>query len=134
MTAHSALHVGIDLVQVSRVAESLERFGERFLRRVFTDDEIAYAQSAPAQMVHRLAARFAAKEATIKALRLADCAINWRELEVRRTPSGACEMALHGVLGQVAARDGAHDIALSMSHEGDYATAVVVSRRRAIHR
>ena len=62
--SHDAgLQVGIDLVQVSRVAESLERFGPAFLRRIFTDDEIAYATAAPELTVERLAARFAAKEA-----------------------------------------------------------------------
>ena len=125
MTAQSAMRVGIDLVQISRIAESLECFGERFLRRIFTDEEIAYAQASPAQMVQRLAARFAAKEATIKALRLADHAINWREIEVRRTSSGACEMVLHGALGRIATEDGARDIAVSLSHEGDAALAVV---------
>ena len=62
--------VGIDLVRVSRVAESLAQFGERFLQRVFTDGEVAYARSAPSLMAERLAARFAAKEAAVKALGL----------------------------------------------------------------
>lgn len=130
MTTPMAIRVGIDLVQVSRMTESLERFGERFLRRVFTDAEITYAQSSPVHMVQRLAARFAAKEATIKALRLAEHAINWREIEVHRTTSGACEMVLHGSLGRIAAEAGGHEIAVSLSHEGDYATAVVVSCAR----
>ncbi|MEP7344661.1 MAG: holo-ACP synthase [Gemmatimonadaceae bacterium] len=129
----TALSVGIDLVQVSRIAESLERFGERFLRRVFTEDEITYARTSPTQMVQRLAARFAAKEATIKALRLAEFPINWREIEVRRTASGACEMALHGTLGLIAAQSGHGELAVSLSHEGDYATAVVVSCIREAH-
>ena len=88
--------VGIDLVSVRRVEESLARFGERFLRRVFTDGEIAYATSAPALAAERLAARFAAKEATIKALGLADAGIGWRQIEVERQASGKCRVVLHG--------------------------------------
>ena len=133
MTAQRAVEIGIDLVQLSRITESLDRFGERFLRRIFTDDEIAYARSSPTQMVQRLAARFAAKEATIKALHLAEHPINWRQIEVRRTASGACEMVLHGDLRRLATEHGERDIAVSLSHEGDYATAVVVSCAREPH-
>ena len=126
MTA-GAFTVGIDLVQVSRIAESLERFGERFLRRVFTEGEIAYACAEPAQTAERLAARFAAKEATIKALGLADHPVNWKNIEVRRTTSGACEIDLHGAIGRMASSSGTEHLVVSLSHEGDYATAVVIS-------
>jgi holo-[acyl-carrier protein] synthase len=126
------LRVGIDLVMVSRIAESLERFGERFLRRVFTDGEIAYATAAPALTAERLAARFAAKEATIKALRLRDRGIDWRDIEVRRTATGFVELALRGAAREAAARCGAGELAVSLSHEGDFATAVVVTRVREI--
>ena len=78
--------VGIDLVRVSRVAASLAQFGERFLRRVFTEAEIAYATSSPGLTAERLAARFAAKEAAIKALGLADQGVGWRQIEVQRLP------------------------------------------------
>jgi holo-[acyl-carrier protein] synthase len=110
------MRVGIDLVQISRIAGSLETFGERFLRRVFTDAEIAYARAAPALTAERLAARFAAKEAGKKALELDG--IGWRALEVERTPSGACRLVVHGPVRR--------ELALSMSHEGDLATAVVI--------
>lgn len=132
MSEPPAVRVGVDLVLVSRIAESVERFGERFLRRVFSDDEIDYARSAPASMHQRLAARFAAKEAAIKALGLAGQAVNWHDLEVRRDPSGQCRLALHGRAGEWAAQIGAGELALSLSHEGDYATAVVVSMGRRI--
>jgi holo-[acyl-carrier protein] synthase len=116
------LSVGIDLVEVARVAESIAAFGDRYVQRVFTDDEIAYARSAPDLAPMRFAARFAAKEAAKKALGLADAGIGWRDLEVVRAPSGAVSLALHG-----AARfDGT--VALSISHEGGYATAVVVAQ------
>ncbi len=90
----SGLRVGIDLVQLSRVAESLATFGDRFLTRVFTTDEVAYATAAPAETVPRLAARLAAKEAAKKALSTEG--IGWRDIEVRRAPSGAPSLRLHG--------------------------------------
>ena len=116
------MRVGIDLVDVSRIAASIDAFGDRFLRRVFSDGELAYAQASPALTAERLAARFAAKEATKKALDLEGVA--WRDIEVARSPSGACHLILHGA-ARVAA--GAMSFALSMSHEGDHATAVVIA-------
>ena len=114
----NVLRVGIDLVTVSRIAESIALFGERFTRRVFTDAEMAYGAGHP----ERLAARFAAKEAAKKALRLDGVA--WRDLEVRRAQTGACDMVLHGAAREAA---GPCELALSMSHEGDHATAVVIA-------
>jgi holo-[acyl-carrier protein] synthase len=127
----SKIRVGIDLVRVSRVEESLARFGERFMRRVFTPGEIAYATSAPALAAERFAARMAAKEAAVKALRLAEQGVGWREIEVQRDASGACELVLHGTACDIAAAAGVDDLSVSLSHEGDYATAVVVTRLRA---
>jgi holo-[acyl-carrier protein] synthase len=119
------LSVGIDLVMVSRIAASLDHFGERFLRRIFTDGEIAYAMAAPALTSERLAGRFAAKEAAMKALGLAGLGVGWREIEVVTTDSGAPEIHLHGVARTLA--PGAAELALSLSHEGDFATAIVVT-------
>jgi holo-[acyl-carrier protein] synthase len=118
----SRMAVGIDLVRVSRIAESLEQFGERFLRRVYTDAEIAYAAASPDHTAERLAARFAAKEATLKALDLTDHGVGWTQIEVAREPSGRCHLVLHGAAREAA---GAAELAVSLSHEGDYATAVV---------
>lgn len=123
------IRVGIDIVRISRIAESLERFGQRFLTRVFTPDEIAYATSAPARSAERLAARFAAKEAALKALQLADQGIRWTDLEVRRAPSGDCELRLHGAAHTAARISGFANLALSLTHEGDYAAAVVMAQR-----
>jgi holo-[acyl-carrier protein] synthase len=114
------LRVGIDLVRVSRIAESMTAFGERFVRRVFTPGEAAYATTP-----ERLAARFAAKEAVKKALELDGVA--WRDIEVARRASGACDVILHGAARAAADAIGARELALSMSHEGDYATAMVVA-------
>ncbi|MBV8762377.1 MAG: holo-ACP synthase [Deltaproteobacteria bacterium] len=113
------LRVGVDLVQVSRIAASIATFGERFVQRVFTPAEAAYATTP-----ERLAARFAAKEAVKKALELDGVA--WRDIEVARRASGACDVVLHGAARAAADAMGAR-LALSMSHEGDYATAMVVA-------
>jgi holo-[acyl-carrier protein] synthase len=113
--------VGIDLVDVSQIAGSIDAFGDRFLARVFTDAEVAYARSTH-DVAARLAARFAAKEAVRKALRLDG--VGWRDIEVVRRADGACDLALHGA-ARAALGDGA--LALSMSHEGDHATAVVIA-------
>lgn len=122
--------VGIDLVQVSRVEASLARFGERFLRRVFTDTEIAYATSTPARAAERLAARFAAKEAAFKALDLADhVGIGWRQIEVQREQSGKCRLILHGAARAAADAAGVAELSVSLTHEGDYSAAVVLAVR-----
>lgn len=123
------MRVGIDLVQLSRIDESLATFGDRFLRRVFTEGEIAYATSAPALASARLAARFAAKEATVKALDLAERGVGWREIEITRGPSGAPALVLHGQALAAAEEGGAGSLSVSLCHEGDYATAVVISFR-----
>lgn len=114
------IRVGTDLVQISRIAASLETFGERFVARVFTAAEAAYA-TTPA----RLAARFAAKEAVKKALQLDG--VSWTDIEVARRDNGACDVVLHGAARAAADALGARELALSMSHEGDYATAMVVA-------
>jgi len=114
------IRVGTDLVQISRIAASLETFGERFVARVFTAGEAAYA-TTPA----RLAARFAAKEAVKKALELDG--VSWTDIEVTRRDNGACDVVLHGAARVAAEALGARELALSMSHEGDYATAMVVA-------
>ncbi|MFT3692790.1 MAG: holo-ACP synthase [Kofleriaceae bacterium] len=113
------LSIGIDLVQVSRIEGSVAQFGERFLARVFTPDELAYARDKP----DSLAARFAAKEAAKKALALDG--VGWRDVEVVRADSGACSIQLHGEAARLA---GPAELAVSLSHEADFATAVVVAQ------
>jgi len=121
--------VGIDLVRISRIDESLMRFGERFMRRVFHADEIVYAMEAPpALRAQRLAARFAAKEAAMKALRVAHRGVPWREIEVRRSADGDCALVLHGSASQAACDAGFAVASLSLTHEGDYAAAVVLAQ------
>jgi holo-[acyl-carrier protein] synthase len=118
--------VGVDIVQISRIADSVAQFGDRFMQRLFTPSELAYATAVPALVAERLAARFAAKEAALKAFGLCEAGIDWRELEVRRRDDGACRLVLHG---KAAEHAGAQDneAALSLSHDGDYAVAVVAA-------
>lgn len=127
--AHSAgnmrLRVGLDVVEVSRVRESLHQFGQRYLDRLFSADEIRYAMQVNEQCAERLAARFAAKEAAIKAFSLSEVGVGWRDIEVRKQADGACHLALHGRAAEQATRLGVTDVALSLSHDGDYAGAVV---------
>lgn len=123
----SGLTVGVDLVRTQSVAESVAEFGERYLRRVFTDGEVAYARSVPDLMNARLAARFAAKEAAMKALDLSERGVGWRDIEVTRSASGAPSIALHGEAAAAHAERGEPALSVSLSHEGEYATAVVVS-------
>jgi holo-[acyl-carrier protein] synthase len=126
--SHAQPRVGIDLVQISRIEESLQRFGDRFLKRLFHVDEIAYARSSPMLCAQRLAARFAAKEAALKVLQCPHRGIPWREIEVRRSSSGECALVLHGAANAAAREAGVAVTSLSLTHEGDYALAVVLAQ------
>ena len=117
---------GIDIAEVPRIAAAIERHGERFLRRVFTEGEIAYCDSK-ANRIERYAARFAAKEAAMKALGTGwNHGVRWRDVEVRRQPGGRPTMAFHGRAAEFAAKLGAAHVALSLSHTAEQAIAQVI--------
>jgi holo-[acyl-carrier protein] synthase len=118
---------GVDLVVVDDVERAVRDFGDRYLRRVFTSDEVSACWDGARLRVSGLAARFAAKEAAIKLLREPDLAAPWREVEVVRHPGGWSELRLHGTVARLAAERGLHDLDLSMSHDGGYAVAVVTA-------
>jgi holo-[acyl-carrier protein] synthase len=120
------LRVGIDLVQVTTVAESLAEHGEHYLRRVYTEREIADCSRDGEPRALRLAARFAAKEAAMKVLQPGDAAVPWPTIEVVRQPGGAPTLQLHGPAADLAAAGGLTAFAVSFTHEADYAAAVVV--------
>ena len=124
------LRVGIDLVKVTTVSSSIDEHGEHYLHRVYTDAEIADCTGPAGLDPLRLASRFAAKEATMKVLRVGDAAVPWPAIEVRRNPGGAPEVVLHGPAAQRADDDGIEDLALSFTHEEEYAGAVVVAQLR----
>lgn len=119
------IRIGFDLVQISRIAESIHQFGDRFTQRLFTANELDYAHSGHGMHNERLAARFAAKEATIKALALGELGIGWREIEVCKLHDGSCKIGLHGRAAALASPLGITQMALSLSHDGDYAGAIV---------
>jgi holo-[acyl-carrier protein] synthase len=121
------MRVGLDLVDIRRMRESIDRFGDRLMQRLFSAQEIAYAKAQDAQTAERLAARFAAKEAAVKAFSLSEVGAGWRDIEVRRHQDGACSLELRGRAAQAAQRLGVTHIALSLSHDGDYAGAVVTA-------
>jgi holo-[acyl-carrier protein] synthase len=122
--------VGIDLVQISQVASSLHKLGDAYVTRIFTPTEIAYCSSNPIVAPSRFAARFAAKEATLKALRLNDQGLDLRAIEVKQMPGGWSEIELHGAARDLAEAAGWLSCSVSISHEGDYATAVVAATAR----
>ena len=117
---------GIDIAEVPRIAESIKRFGERFIRRIFTDGEIRYCDSK-ANRVERYAARFAAKEATMKALGTGwNYGVRWRDIEVLRQPGHRPTIKFHGRAAEFAARLNTKNISLSLSHTPEQAIASVI--------
>jgi holo-[acyl-carrier protein] synthase len=122
--------MGTDLAEIGRVERSIERFGERFLERVYTAGEIAYCQSKKSS-AESFAARFAAKEAGAKALGTGiSRGVSWREFEVRRAPSGKPSLVLSGRAAELAAGLGVARISLSLTHTRELAMAVVVMEDR----
>jgi holo-[acyl-carrier protein] synthase len=120
--------IGVDLVKVDRLARALQRYGERFLRRVFTDREIAYCQGRAKQGVYQFAQRFAAKEAFSKALGvgLRQGGIRWREVEVLPDPRGKPEIQVTGRAAQFCEERGIRGMHLSLTDEDNLAVAMVV--------
>ena len=116
------LSTGVDIIEISRVGDVLSRYGDRFLRRVFTEAERAYCRGRPPN----LAGRFAAKEAAMKALGTGTRGVAWRDIEVIRASTGAPSIQLHGRAEARAQRLGVQEISLSISHSRDYAVAFVV--------
>ncbi len=124
------MRVGIDLVSVDTVAASIRAHGDRYLQRVYTEAELRDCRDGEgAADPQRLAARFAAKEAALKVLRPTGEAIPWQDIEVVREPSGWVELKLSGAAAASAADQGLGELALSVSHEAGFATAVVVAQR-----
>ena len=116
---------GIDLIEVPRIAHSIERFGERFLHRVFTDEEIAYCR-AKVTAAESFAARFAAKEAGAKALGTGiQYGVAWKELEVKRLPGQRPTLHFSGRARAIAGQLGVARVSLSLTHTQSLAMATV---------
>ena len=122
----SVLGIGVDLVENARIEHSLERFGERFLHRVFTAGEIEYSQSMKFPARH-LAARFAAKEAVSKAFGTGiGKSMGWKDIDVRRKESGEPYVVLEGGAKKLAEERGATKVLITLSHTEHYAMAAIV--------
>jgi len=117
---------GIDIAEVPRIRQSIERFGARFIERIYTPGEIRYCDSK-ANRFERYAARFAAKEAAMKALGTGwNHGVRWRDCEVTRLPSGRPTITFHGKAAEFAAKLGAKNAALSITHTAEQAFAQVI--------
>ena len=117
------LGIGVDIVETTRIQSSIERFGDRFLRRVFTQAERDYCSAMPFPARH-YGARFAAKEAVSKAFGTGiGSQIGWRDIEVRRKESGEPYIVLHGSAEALAASLGVRQALISLSHSDNYSVA-----------
>ncbi len=114
---------GVDIVEIDRIAYTVDRWGDRFLKRIYTRDEIDYCRGRSPQ----LAGRFAAKEAVMKALGTGVRGVGWKDIELVRARSGAPSVRLHGRALARAERLGITEVAISMSHSRDYAVAFAVA-------
>src|SRR5437773_9671328 len=122
----SVLGIGVDLVECARIERSLERFGEKFLHRVFTNGEIEYSMSMKFPARH-LAARFAAKEAVSKAFGTGiGKSMGWRDIDVHKKPSGEPFLVLHGGADTLAKERAMKSAWISLSHTEHHAVAMIV--------
>jgi holo-[acyl-carrier protein] synthase len=119
--------LGIDIVKVERITAAIERFGQRFADRVLTTREQRYVRQRP----ETFAGRWAAKEAVSKVLGLGVRGVGWRDIEVERLPTGQPSVVLHGRAAQRAGQLGMGRVAVSISHEAEFAVAVAFGVRTA---
>jgi holo-[acyl-carrier protein] synthase len=117
--------LGIDIIKVERIAAALRKHGDRFPRRVLTEAEQRYVRNRP----QNFAGRWAAKEAVSKVLGLGVRGVGWTEIEIQRLPTGAPAVKLHRRAARRAEQLGMSRIAVSISHEGDYAVAIAFGIR-----
>jgi holo-[acyl-carrier protein] synthase len=118
--------VGVDLIEISRIESTLAKFGDKFLRRIYTELEIAFCRGRSSE----LAARFAAKEAVMKAVGTGARGLAWREIEVLPNHRGKPLVYLHGKAAERAEKIGIQGIDISLSHSRDLAIAMVVGQSR----
>ena len=125
----SVIGIGVDVIECSRIQHSIERFGDRFLHRVFTDGEIEYSMSMKFPERH-LAARFAGKEAVAKAFGTGiGKAMGWRNIDIRKKESGEPFLVFSGPAEAFAAERGVTSALITLSHTENYAVACVCSSR-----
>ena len=117
------LATGVDLIEITRIAGAVERYGERFLRRIYTSRELTLAGGR----IESLAARFAAKEAAAKALGCGIGVVTWQEIEVLHGPNKQPELYLHGNAARIAAEQKLKTWSISLSHSHTFAIAMVTA-------
>jgi holo-[acyl-carrier protein] synthase len=118
---------GVDIAEVDRIRAAAKRYGARFIERVYTPVEIAYVERRQAGRYERYAARFAAKEAGMKAIGTGwRRGVRWRDFEVTNLPSGKPTLKFHGLAAQFAAKLGVKNVALSLTHTATEALAYVI--------
>jgi holo-[acyl-carrier protein] synthase len=114
---------GVDIIEIERIDGAQQRFGERFLKRIYTDSEIKLCRGRASA----LAVRFAGKEAVMKALGTGVRGVSWREIEILAKPTGEPTVRLYGRAKIRAGVIGLGDLAITLSHSREYAVAVVVA-------
>jgi len=119
-------YIGTDIIEIARIEEAIARWGESFLQRVYTDPELRLYRNHPPS----LAARFAAKEAVIKALRKPKKGGGWKEIEILSAPDGKPVVHLYGEAQEKASSLGLDALSISLSHSKDYAVAFVVGETK----
>ncbi|MGH9692028.1 MAG: holo-ACP synthase [Candidatus Acidiferrales bacterium] len=118
--------LGMDIAEIDRIGAAIARHGATFLERVYTRREVSYCESHKNKF-ERYAARFAAKEAAMKALGTGwSHGVRWRDIEVANAPGGKPALNLEGVAGQLADRLGVKNISLTITHSGNLALAQVI--------
>jgi holo-[acyl-carrier protein] synthase len=117
---------GVDLAEVPRIRASIERFGEKFISRIYTPSEIAYVRRK-ANSYERFAARFAAKEAGMKAIGTGwRRGVTWQDFEVANLASGKPTLKFHGVAARIAQQLGVKNVSLSLTHTAELGMAYVI--------
>jgi holo-[acyl-carrier protein] synthase len=119
-------HIGIDIIEIARIQEAVNHWGEDFFHRVYTDSEVRQCRKSPSS----LTARFAGKEAVIKALGIKSKGISWREIEILSQPSGKTLVRIYGRAQAEAASLGINEFIISLSHSKESAIAFVVGETK----
>jgi holo-[acyl-carrier protein] synthase len=118
--------IGVDIVEVGRIERAIARWGDAFVRRIYTRAEIVRTETG-VMPVPRLAARFAAKEAVMKALGIGWRAIAWRDIEITNDAAGRPIVYLHGATRRIAAERGVHQVMIALSHTREHAVANAIA-------
>ncbi len=119
-------YIGVDIIEIARIERAVARWGESFLHRIYTDSELKLYYKKPSS----LAARFAGKEAVIKAFGTQTKGISWREIEILSDPSGKPSVHLYGKAQRQANNLGLDKLAISLSHSKEHAIAFVVGETK----